>query len=454
MDDNICHRAEVGAQRYRSYLEELVKERTTELTRANERLRQEIAKRRQVEQTLQVNEERLKKTLVELETTQQQVLQQERLAAVGQLAAGIAHDFNNILTCIIGFAELLQVDSASPETMQLDLARIIEQGQRGANLVRQILDFSRRSIRQTQSLNLVPFVKESVRFLRRTFPENIRISLETELTELYVWADPVQLHQILTNLTLNARDAMPNGGWLKFCLSRLILDPGQTPPCPGLTPGQWAVCSMADTGTGISADVLPRIFEPFFTTKDPEAGTGLGLAQVYGIVQQHRGYIDVVSRLGEGTTFSIYLPLQAVQRSAVERKPAEIPRGHGETVLLVEDEPEVVVAGQTMLEYLDYEVLTASNGEKALQLFADHAEEIDLVLSDVVMPGMDGISLFQILQDRNPKLKVMLMSGYPLVEEEPRELLKRGLVSWMPKPLTLTAVAQAVYQALHPGVGK
>ncbi len=271
----------------------------------NARLYQET---RQAEQALRESKSRLEATLTELKATQQQVLEQERLTAVGQLAAGIAHDFNNLLTGIIGFAELLQLDPAIPETARADLARIVKQGQRGAHLIRQILDFSRKSIRQPHPLDLVSFLKEAATSLEPTLPQNIHLLLAIDPHELPIKADPAQLQQLLTNLVLNARDALPNGGHLKLGLSRLTLEPGQPPPHPELPPGQWALLSVSDTGLGIPAEIQPRIFEPFFTTKEPGQGTGLGLAQVYGIVKQHDGYLDLTSQPGRGTTVTIYLP--------------------------------------------------------------------------------------------------------------------------------------------------
>ncbi len=389
----------------------------------------------------------LEETLAELQTTQKQVVQQERLAAVGQLAAGIAHDFNNLLTSIIGYAELAQLQSGLPPAVQSDLARIVTQGQRAAHLVQQILDFSRKSIRQPQALNLVPFLKETTRFLERTIPESIHIHLETELPDCVVNADPTQLQQMLTNLAINARDAMPQGGELTLRLSRLAVEPGQPAPCPDLSPGEWVVLAVTDSGAGIPEEILPHIFEPFFTTRAPQ-GTGLGLAQVYGIVKQHQGCIDVHSQVGVGTTFRLYLPALAEGETAPEPKAArDAPRGQGQVVLLVEDEPLVLETGKAMLEYLGYRVRVAGDGHQALDVYRQHRDEIALVLADMVMPRLDGVALFQALRAENPNVRLVLTTGYPL-DDKAQALLAEGVADWLQKPLTLNRLGRVVSQAL------
>jgi len=379
---------------------------------------------------------------------QQRIQQQERLAAVGQLAAGIAHDFNNLLTAIIGFAEMLQMRAGMPESAKEDLARIVGQGQRAAHLIRQILDFSRKSITQQRPLELVPFLKEAVKFLERTIPESIHIVLEMASGEYLVNANPTQIQQALTNLAVNAQHAMPKGGELQLRLSRFPLKAGEQAPFPGMRPGEWITLSVSDTGVGISPEILSHIFEPFFTTREVGEGTGLGLAQVYGIIKQHQGYIDVESQVGKGTTFVIYLPPLAVREEVPEEKvPEEIPRGHGQTVLLVEDEPEVLEAGKAILKHLDYRVLTAAHGQQALEVHAEHKDQIALVLSDMVMPEMGGLELYRLLCRRNPAIKMVVMSGYPLGEEG-RDPLPQGVLGWVEKPFSVEKLAQVLHQAL------
>lgn len=380
---------------------------------------------------------------------QQRLQAQERLAAVGQLAAGIAHDFNNLLTGIIGYAELLQMRSNLSETDQERVGFIIEQGQRAAQLIRQILDFSRQSVIQRRPLDLVPFLKETFKLLERTLPENIHLTLEAEPGEYILNADPTQMQQVLTNLAVNARDAMPQGGELRFRLSRFSLQPEEQSPFPGMPPGEWIALFVSDTGTGIPPEVLPHLYEPFFTTKEPGQGTGLGLAQVYGIVKQHEGYIDVESQVGKGTTFVLYFPsLPLPEETSPEEAREETPRGHGETLLLVEDEAAVREVGQNLLEHLGYQVLTATNGRQALEVYERHQDQIALVLTDLVMPEMGGKELFYALRERNPRVKVVVLTGYPLGGES-EDLLVDGIAGWLQKPLRLSPLAQIVNRTLR-----
>ena len=385
---------------------------------------------------------------IEKREAEERILGQERLAAVGQLAAGIAHDFNNLLTGVIGYAELLGMRADIPETAKTDLKRIVRQGQRAAHLIRQILDFSRQSMIQRRSLNLVSFLKESIKFLERTIPESVNIALEMGSDEYSVHADPAQMQQVLTNQAVNARDAMPEGGELRFRLSRRTLTPDERPPLPEMSSGEWIELSVSDTGTGIPPDVRPHVFEPFITTKDVGKGTGLGLSQVYGIVTQHEGFIDVKSEVAEGTTFTLYLPALSLQEDVLEeRAPGEVPLGQGETILVVEDEPGVLEMIGMMLERLGYHVLTAGSGVEALDVYDRHRDEIVLVLTDMVMPEMGGVELLYLLKERNPDTKTVVMTGYPL-EDEDRKLLSPGISGWLEKPVDLGRLMQVVSEAL------
>ncbi len=384
--------------------------------------------------------------------TQKLIRQQDRLAAVGQLAAGIAHDFNNILTSIIGFTELVLADPHLPALTKGDLQRIVNQGQRAAKLVRQILDFSRQSISEKQRLEVGYFLKETIKLLERTIPENIRITLtlESEHALYLVNADPAQLQQALTNLAVNARDAMPEGGFLQFKLAALYLAPGDHPPYQELYPGSWITLTVADTGQGMSAKILPHIFEPFFTTKDVGKGTGLGLAQVYGIITQHNGYIEVQTQLNQGTTFSIYLPAIAASSKILPTPGHTTPvLGHGEVILLVEDDLAVLEVIQAMLKHLGYKVVTAANGRQALEIYQQHHLEIALVLTDVTMPEMGGLVLAKTLKAGYPSVKVIAISGYPL-EVQAKDVLSQGVIEWLQKPLNKYQLAQTLSQYLQP----
>jgi two-component system, cell cycle sensor histidine kinase and response regulator CckA len=259
---------------------------------------------------------------------QAQNRQQEQLAAVGQLAAGIAHDFNNVMSVIILYAQMLQNATGLSAKAKERLDVIYNQAVHATNLIQQILDFSRRSIMDRQPVDLLPFMKELVRLWERTFPEHIVISLAYDENKYVVDADPTRLQQAIMNLAVNARDAMPDGGTLRLALSRLTVAPDQNGPAADMAAGEWVQFTLVDSGTGIPPEAMPRLFEPFFTTKAPGRGTGLGLSQVYGIVAQHDGHLTVDSQVGQGTTFSIYLPLLATTEDGSPQIPDDNGRNH------------------------------------------------------------------------------------------------------------------------------
>jgi two-component system, cell cycle sensor histidine kinase and response regulator CckA len=370
---------------------------------------------------------------------------QERLAAVGQLAAGIAHDFNNVLAIIILYSQLVQQAADLPEKNQKHLQTIVTQANHAAEMIAQILDFGRRSILERAPLNLLPVVKEIVKLLQDTLPETITVELKTDALEYAIMADPTRLQQVLMNMALNARDAMPQGGILRLSLQSMTVSPDQPSPLPDITPGPWLRLTVADTGTGIQPDHLDHIFDPFFTTKAPGKGTGLGLAQVYGIIKQHNGSINVDSRIESGTVFTIYLPLidntQEAESLVVEQG---IVPGGSETILLVEDSPVMRHSIQETLTNLGYRVIEAENGAVALAYLANGQEPIELVISDLMMPEIGGIELHQRLRQLQPDLKLLLISGYP--PEKDHEALQ-GL-GWLPKPFGLRQLATCVRQLL------
>ncbi len=380
---------------------------------------------------------------------QERVQQQERLAAVGQLAAGIAHDFNNILTCIIGLAELTADAPDVSAKISRDMGRIAEQGRRAAHLTRQILDFGRQSITEKRPLKLDTFLKEIVKLLKRTISEEVQIKLHINPDEYILNADPTQIQQVITNLALNAKDAMPGGGTLRFKLSRLVVRADQATPYPDMSPGEWLSLTVSDTGEGIAPENLSHIFEPFFTTKTLGRGTGLGLAQVYGIIKQHEGHIDVESQLNQGTTFTLYLPALPASKNSLPQKAtqAKIPLGHGEVILLVEDNATVLSVTQSMLSQLGYKVLAATNGRHALDMYERYKDEINLILTDITMPEMGGVDLCKALRAKDKSVKVVAMTGYPL-KMAAEDLLAQGIVGWLAKPLSIEKVAQGMSQAL------
>jgi len=382
--------------------------------------------------------------------TQRRIYLQERLAAVGQMAAGIAHDFNNILVPVTLYSEmLLEEPSLKPEAQEW-VKTILSLSQRATSVTQQFLDFSRKGVMTSIEVNLRDFFDDFITLINRMLPENIHVIHIPCEEQVIIQADPGRLQQVLINLAINARDAMPSGGELTFEVSTMKVCVDQRPPYRDMKPGDWVRVKIIDTGTGIPSDVLPHIFEPFFTTKPVGQGTGLGLSQVYGIIKQHDGYIDVESKQKVGTTFSIYIPAYGLQASAIADDDAfEATRGNLETLLLVEDEPDVRDALSQVLRSLDYRVITASDGDEALQYFESGGEGIDLVLSDVIMPGLSGPGLFHTLNAKQPGIKMLLITGYPL-DEGTRELLESNLVSWVQKPVdkkTLSASIQKILEA-------
>jgi PAS domain S-box-containing protein len=380
--------------------------------------------------------------------SQERIQMQDRLATVGQLAAGIAHDFNNLMAAIVVYADLLTMDPHLSASSRDRLGIIQQQVQRATSLIKQILDFSRRSIMEQSEMDLLPFIKEMDKLLGRVLPENIRMDLNYQPGQYPVKADPTRLQQVFMNLALNARDAMPEGGSLSFSLSHFSLGPEDTLPYPDLTPGDWIRISVRDSGTGITPDTLPHIFDPFFTTKPVGQGTGLGLAQVYGIVKGHNGSIDVRSQVGRGTSFIIYLPaLAAPSQLEGGLEDDVVLKGSGETVLLAEDDQAAREAIKALLVTQNFRVLSAENGTDALKLYRQAGEEIRLVITDIVMPGMGGMALYDALKMHCPEVKVLFVTGHPL-DEHHRARLEKGSLHWLQKPFTIKTFMQAVQAVL------
>lgn len=416
----------------------------------------DITSQKQAEDALQASHQRLEETIAELRQTQAQLVQQERLAAVGQLAAGIAHDFNNILAVITLYIDMSLHNPNLPPVLKDRLEVVNRQTKRAAHLVQQILDFGRRAVLQTRSVALALFMQEQVDLWCRTIPESIKIYFQDETTgECIVHADPTRLQQLFTNLVLNARDAMPDGGDLHINLAQFYLGSGDTAPLPDMVVGKWVRVTVSDSGTGIADKTLPYIFEPFFTTKEPGMGSGLGLAQVYGIAKQHNGYVDVQTAEGEGTTFTIYLPLlvvpQAVKTEAVAS--SALLQGHGETILIVEDNAVLREGLADTLTALNYHVLTAANGREALTLLEKDAADggaeqpIALVLSDLVMPDIGGQVLLQTMRQRGLTIPFLILSGHPRnVKQQSPQM--EAVTGWLLKPIGAKELAMAVARAL------
>jgi signal transduction histidine kinase len=413
-------------------------------------LEQEIEERRQTAAALQASNQQLRQAMDELKDVQKQVIRQERLAAIGQLATGMAHDFNNMLSIISLHSEIMLHRGQLSEPESAGAQVIIHQVKQANQLIQQILDFARRTNLERRATDLAQTLQEMVSLLKRTLPENVQLSLEFAPDEYVVHIDRMRIEQVVMNLALNARDAMPNGGHLNIKLERPHLFPDNgLSTLSEITKGDWIVITVADDGMGVADDVYPHLFEPFFTTKPLGKGTGLGLAQVYGIVKQHEGRIDVHSKVGHGTTFTIYLPAtSSAPIEEIRNVPEAIPLGQGEVILVVEDDQETRKAIFTSLEILNYRPLTAANGKSALTFLEDHPEII-LVLSDVHMPEMGGIDLAEALND--VPVPVILMTGY--VAEGLQRLKAEGkIVDWLVKPLNLNLLSEAIAAGLAANV--
>jgi len=385
----------------------------------------------------------------EAKQLQAQLLQAQKMEAVGTLAGGMAHDFNNILTAIQGHADLLLLDKNNDDGDYQQLQAIVQSAQRAAVLVRQLLTFSRKMPSNPLPVNLNKAIQEVVMLLGRTLPKMIDIKLHLEEPLKNIDADPVQLEQLLVNLAVNARDAMPEGGALIFATANVTWEAESRRHHMDLPPGEYVLLSVSDTGQGMSEEIKNHIFEPFFTTKEIGKGTGLGLAMVYGIVQSHHGDITCRSAPGAGTTFQIYLPVSADQTEFDSLKPSQssfYPQGH-EILLLVDDDDMLRNLGRQMLGRFGYEVLTAANGEEALDVYQRHPRGIDLVLLDLIMPGMGGAKCLAQLLRLDPRIKVVMISGY-VPGDEINNALTAGACAFFSKPIDLKEMLLVVRQVL------
>jgi two-component system, cell cycle sensor histidine kinase and response regulator CckA len=387
--------------------------------------------------------------ITERKRLEEQFRQSQKMDAIGQLAGGVAHDFNNILGVIQMQSDLLKAGgNLSPA--QLDFAGEIGAAtQRAAALTRQLLLFSRKEILQPRDLDLNQSISNMTKMLWRILGEDIKMQFKFAMQPLFIHADPGMLDQVLMNLAVNSRDAMPKGGRLVIETSIAEFDESVRGQSAQARPGSFVCLSVSDTGCGIPAENLPRIFEPFFTTKDVGKGTGLGLATVFGIVQQHQGWVHVYSEAGHGTTFRIYLPrLAGMSRQEPEPPTLTSMRGGNETILLVEDDAFLRASMCKALSQLGYRVLEAINGVEALEVWKQHREEIHLLLTDLVMPGgMTGKDLAEQLLREHPKLKVIYVSGYSAEVAGKDFPLEEG-VNFLAKPVQAFKLAQTVRQNL------
>jgi PAS domain S-box-containing protein len=395
----------------------------------------DITERFRIEEKLRQSEDRLR--------------QAEKLESLARLAGGTAHEFNNLLTMVLGYSELLQPAVANREDAASHLERIRTAAKRAADLTRQLLAFGRRQMLIPQVLDLNTLVADVGRVLSRVVGEAIRISVAPASRPAWVRADAAQIEQLIANLVINSRDAMPYGGSITLAVAEVQLNDEQARQHPGLSPGHHVLLSVRDTGAGMTPEVQARIFEPFFSTRQLGKAAGLGLATVYGIVSQSGGSISVESTLGVGTTFTVYLP--RLTEGKVEHPGSSLPHiaelTGSETILLVEDQPHLLALAREFLERLGYTVLSAASAEQALQVTRDYSGRIHLLLTDIVMPGMNGRELAQVLKSERRGLKVLYVSGYTDEAFGAGTALKQGEV-FLEKPFELETLGQRIRELL------
>lgn len=376
-----------------------------------------------------------------------QLFQSQKMEALGTLTAGIAHDFNNLLTGIIGYLELAQAQASEPVKEKINT--VLEISERAAQLSKQILLIGRRILPELKPVNVNILIQDSVNMLRRMLEENIEIEVSPQPYLPIVEVDPSQITQVLMNLVLNARDAMPDGGVIKLKTESLYVDEEYCRNYSWAKPGHYVTISVLDTGKGIPEKIRDRIFDPFFTTKDVGKGTGLGLAVTYSVVKNHGGWINFYSEEGKGTEFKAYIPAMDLGHDVSISEGlsgAETLPGGTETILLVDDEPIIRGIGGSILQRLGYTVITASDGKEGVEIFKERSDEIALVILDKVMPVMSGIEAYRILKEINPEARIILSSGHAI--DDAQTLRDSGISGFLSKPYRTADMAKTVREAI------
>ena len=383
----------------------------------------------------------------EREKLQAQLVQSQKMEVVGQLAGGVAHDFNNILTAIIGFGHLLVMKSEVHDPRWHYAKEIISSCEKAASIIRRLLSFCRQDISEKSYLNLNELIASMQKMLSRLIGEDLEFHFRPCAEKLPVVADPVQIEQVLMNLATNARDAMPGGGLFSIETALLPVDEEFVAMHGFGVPGDYAVITVSDTGTGMDQDTRQRIFEPFFTTKEVGRGTGLGLSVVYGILQRHEGYVKVYSDMAMGTTFQVYLPLVRCREKTSRVAPYKASEGGLETILVAEDNRELLDVIQLTLSAWGYTVIATKNGEEAVAKFRESAENIDLLLLDIIMPKKNGMEVLDETRDLRPDIKVLFMSGYPANIIKDRGQMTSEYV-YVSKPVSPNALLRSIREVL------
>ena len=379
---------------------------------------------------------------------EKQLRQAQKFEAIGQLAGGIAHDFNNMIGAILGWAEIGLEETEAETRLHRHFDKVRHQAVRAAALTRQLLAFARRQILEPRNLDLNQNVTETLSLLEKVIGSNIEIKTKLAPNLTLVRADPTQIDQVLMNLCINARDAMPEGGCLTIETGDIVFDEKYCAVHTFARPGHYTLLAVTDTGTGMDAATLDRIFEPFFTTKDTGKGTGLGLATVYGIVSQHGGFLHVYSEVGIGTTFRTYLPvIAAAERTPVNVEESRPARGGSETILIVEDHEGLRELARETLANLGYDILLASDGEEAVRVFQANCERIDLLLLDVVLPKINGPEAYARISAEKEDVPVIFATGYSPEMELLHNAQERGLTI-LQKPYVPRELARRVRETL------
>jgi signal transduction histidine kinase len=419
--------AEEELARYREHLEELVDERTAEVVAVNQQLQQDIIERKRAE--------------AEKEKLEEQLRQSQKMEAIGRLAGGIAHDFNNILTGIIGYTEMILQSIGPVDPLYPDLEEVKRAAERAATLTSQLLAFSRKQIIQPVRIDLGEVVAQSKNMLARIIGEDIVLYFKRQEKLWSIHADPNQMEQVLINLAVNARDAMPGGGRLSITLTNVVRTEPLVHRDEEIPVGEYVQLSVTDTGSGMDPEIMEHIFEPFFSTKTKDKGTGLGLATVYGIVKQNQGYIIVESENGKGSTFSIYLPRKVESEQPVEspQQPAKEP---GETVLLIADEELVLNLARRILEAEGYFVLFAEDGYEAIQVCKERNGDISLMVADADLNQGQGNTIYDQIKKLNPTLKTIFLTEMDETEHPEEERF------YIRKPFSIESFTQKVQQVM------
>lgn len=387
--------------------------------------------------------------ITERKMMEEQFLRTQRIESIGSLASGIAHDLNNILGPILMSASMLQ-ESLPGQTSQELINIIHEAAQRGADIVSQVLTFARGAKGHRKQLDPRLLIRQVERILRETLPKSITFKTSVAEGLWNIIGDTTQLYQVFINLCVNARDAMPNGGTLIVSVDNCEMDKCAVAQIPEARPGRYVRIVTTDTGSGIPDIIREKIFDPFFTTKDLGKGTGLGLSTVLGIVKSHGGFVTLASEVGCGSQFSVYFPA-AEKKQAAEKQasPSALPGGQGELILIVDDELPICKMAGTILKKKGYRVLTASGGKEALQLYRTHSRDINVVLTDLAMPSMDGLELIQSLKEITPGVTVIASTGQSS-EQRYKDLVPTKADWMLPKPYTAQQLLDVIHQAVNP----